>query len=264
LNKKKGMNADIQWLCNELISALIQGGAQGALIIGLIWACLKLFPRANAATRHGAWFATLVIAAGIPAVIFIQSAIERYRPTFESTGVVDRSEVVALEIPSEIVVSDVPIVNHWAPELTAPMAETSPDTTSPALDSQTQEGLSWRLSVPSKVSLALVAGWLVLSSIRLGVLAAQLVILRRIKRSAQPGGETLAESFAAVVASMRISRRPRLLTSERAIAPMVVGYFRPAMLLPKFIAERCSGVQLEHLFRHELAHLARALQRRST
>jgi hypothetical protein len=89
------------------------------------------------------------------------------------------------------------------------------------------------------------------------VLTAQLVALRAIKKSAMPAPEVLDEAFTCVVASMGITRQPRLLISEKAIAPMVVGFFRPAMLLPKFISERCSPAQMEHLFRHELAHLAR-------
>src|SRR5205085_9626861 len=44
---------------------------------------------------------------------------------------------------------------------------------------------------------------------------------------------------------------------EETTAPMVVGYLRPAMLLPRAIAARATSSQLEHLFRHELAHLAR-------
>jgi beta-lactamase regulating signal transducer with metallopeptidase domain len=252
LNKKKGMNADIQWLCNELISALIQGGAQGALIIGLMWGCLKIFPRANAATRHGAWFATLIIAAAIPAVIFTQSAIERYRSTLEATA----PNRATAATPVDIVVREESIVNIGEPAFGA-LTNTSSQETLPSLDSQSSEGFSWRFSIPSKVSSALVAGWLLLSSIRIGVLAAQLVVLRRIKRSAQPASEALAEPFAEAVTNMRISRRPTLLISDRAVAPMVVGYLKPAMLLPKFIADRCSGIQLEPLFRHELAHLAR-------
>src|SRR5690349_17772091 len=64
------MNANVQWACNELISALIEGGAQGALITGLIWGLLKVFPRVNAATRHAAWFATLLIVALLPVIHF--------------------------------------------------------------------------------------------------------------------------------------------------------------------------------------------------
>src|SRR5262245_4535554 len=65
------MNPNVQWTCNELISALVECGAQGAVVTGLIWGALNLCPRANAATRHGAWFATLLVVAFLPAAHFV-------------------------------------------------------------------------------------------------------------------------------------------------------------------------------------------------
>ena len=76
MNKKKGMKLDVQSLCNEMISALVTGGAQGGLIVGIVWLALKFLPRTNAATRHGVWFVTLSVTALLPAVLFIAPFLE--------------------------------------------------------------------------------------------------------------------------------------------------------------------------------------------
>ena len=255
MNKKKRMNADVQWTCNELISALIEGGAQGGLIIGLIWACLKLCPRANAATRHGAWFATLLVAALVPLIIFAQSLATRF--PFNQKAPASLETTFSLPPTSiEPNLDEVTIPDALAVEPPVPLVEATPEI-SPITPEPTASGFQWAIKVPGKISVVLVACWLALASIRLGVLAAQLVALRRIKKLALPAPEILTEPFHCIVTAMGISRKPRLLISDKAIAPMVVGFLRPAMLLPKLVTERCTPAQLEHLFRHELAHLAR-------
>jgi beta-lactamase regulating signal transducer with metallopeptidase domain len=241
LNKKKGMKLDLPSLCNELISALITGGAQGALIIGLVWLALKFTPRANAATRHGAWFATLLVVTLLPSVLFVRAiwpepstpaptqAVEFTAPQ-ALPGVEPIEEIAApVELPFEptISIAEQPVERNWA------------------------------LSLPRNVSLAIIGIWICLATIRLAGLTAQLWTLRRVKSRASEAPELLSEPFAEIISGMGMSRKPRLLISEEAPAPMVVGFLRPAMLLPKFVLDRSNGRQLEHLFRHELAHLAR-------
>lgn len=249
------MNADLQWTCNELISALVEGGAQGVLIIGLVWVCLKLTRRANAATRHAAWFATLLIVAMLPTFLFAQSLVAKYWPAGSSLPTVQEVPPSS-EPPPDVFVADETsfeppsLAIEPQPEFVGEQAVIEPlPTRAP--------NFNWAITAPAKVSFGLIACWFVLTSIRLGVLAAQLVSLRRIKNAAIPAPEDLNNAFHESVVTMRIARRPRLLISDATIAPMVVGFFRPAMLLPKFLAERSSAIQLEHLFRHELAHLAR-------
>lgn len=243
MNKKKGMKLDLPSLCNELISALVTGGAQGALIIALVWVALRLMPRANAATRHGAWLATLLVVAMLPVVSFVRSIwpesstpvgaeaaeSETAPPTPDFELIESVEEPATVELPFE------PIIE--APE--------------------TPTETSWAFSLPKNVSLAIVGGWVCLATIRLAGLMAQLWTLRRVKSRAFSAPEILANAFDEIVSGMGMSRLPRLLVSEESPVPMVVGFLRPAMLLPKFVLDRSNTRQLEHLFRHELAHLAR-------
>ena len=61
----------VELFSNRLLSALFNGGYQGLLLTAMIWAGLKLFPRANAATRHAVWFITLLIVAAMPVIHFL-------------------------------------------------------------------------------------------------------------------------------------------------------------------------------------------------
>src|SRR5688572_23024537 len=89
------MKLDLPSLCNELISALVTGGAQGALIIGLVWLALKCTPHANAATRHGAWLTTLLVVALLPGVLFVRS-IWPQRSTAVAAGAIEFTAPQAL------------------------------------------------------------------------------------------------------------------------------------------------------------------------
>jgi beta-lactamase regulating signal transducer with metallopeptidase domain len=247
------MNLDVQWTCEELISALIEGGAQGALITGLIWGLLKLCPRVNAATRHGAWFATLLIVAFLPAAHFMEAVSGKLKDSaaaFEPT--ISAPPLATPEVPLEEAIVSVKPLDE--PAIAQVEMDPAP---APLAPTDAAPEFKWTIPFPKKLSLILVGCWLLLLIIRLGGLASQLVLLRSIKRRAEIAPEVLAGSFADIVASMRLSRRPQVLISDDATAPMVVGFFHPAMLLPKFVATKSNAIQLEHLFRHELAHLAR-------
>jgi len=102
------------------------------------------------------------------------------------------------------------------------------------------------------ISVALVAAWLFLAALRLMFLARQIHVLRRIKHRGQ-APETL-NAFQRVRAEVRTRRQPRLLFSDKISAPMVVGFFRPAVVLPETLRGEAN---VADLFRHELAHVAR-------
>jgi beta-lactamase regulating signal transducer with metallopeptidase domain len=269
------MNADIQWACNELIGALIEGGAQGALITGLIWGVLKLCPHANAATRHAAWFATLLVVALLPVAHFGRAVAEKLSSKEPRTNVAGSSlsQVPAARVERRALPITADSVGEFtvdAPALRAPEelpvetaidpVELSPQSSLEiAVDSQANPTPAprWTLPISPRFALTVAICWVILAAIRLGGIAGQLATLRKMKFRAIPARHAFVYAFARVVANMRISRRPRLLISDHAPAPMAVGFFEPAMLLPQSIAERSTSGQLEHLFRHELAHLAR-------
>lgn len=91
--------------------------------------------------------------------------------------------------------------------------------------------------------------------------AAYLLARRRLLRGAQPGTEEERAQLAALAAELGLRRTPRLLKTEEADAPLVVGLGRLVLLLPgrPLPADEREVVllhELTHLRRHDLAHKA--------
>ncbi len=99
----------------------------------------------------------------------------------------------------------------------------------------------WAVGV-SLLSLRMFLGWLGLGFLR-----------RRARRV----GEEWAERAAALAARMRVTRPVALLESARLHAPALVGWLRPAILLPSAALFGLTPEQLEAVLAHELAHLRR-------
>ncbi|MBN2580146.1 MAG: M56 family metallopeptidase [Pirellulales bacterium] len=82
--------------------------------------------------------------------------------------------------------------------------------------------------------------------------------VRRLRRSGvTPVGAGLALCARSLVARMKISRPVRVLQSALVEVPVVVGWLRPAILLPASLLSGLSIEQLEAILAHELAHVRR-------
>ena len=77
---------------------------------------------------------------------------------------------------------------------------------------------------------------------------------RRARRWSRPAGEDAARLYESVRLEMGLGKAPPLAVSAQADSPMVLGLFRPRLLLPEGdFAPR----QLAFIFRHELTHYLR-------
>jgi beta-lactamase regulating signal transducer with metallopeptidase domain len=83
-------------------------------------------------------------------------------------------------------------------------------------------------------------------------------LVQRMDRSARPlvDGE-MTVRLARLLRRMRVSRPVRLLESTMVEVPTVVGWLRPAILLPAATMAGLSPQQLEAILAHELAHVRR-------
>jgi beta-lactamase regulating signal transducer with metallopeptidase domain len=83
-------------------------------------------------------------------------------------------------------------------------------------------------------------------------------LVQRMDRSARPllDGE-VAAGLARLVRRMQVSRPVRLLESTMVEVPTVVGWLRPAILLPAATLAGLTVQQLEAILAHELAHVRR-------
>ena len=113
------------------------------------------------------------------------------------------------------------------------------------------------------MSLAAIAPWLPPFWIA-GVLvfylryAAGFVALARLKRRGTCfPSDIWQQRLAALSAQLRVSRPVLLLESSLAEAPMVLGHFRPLILMPVGLFTGLPGTQIEAILLHELAHIRR-------
>jgi uncharacterized protein (TIGR03435 family) len=115
---------------------------------------------------------------------------------------------------------------------------------------------------PRVAWLALVQLWalpvwsagVVLFSLRLALAWWQAARLRRSGGSPDPEAAALVAKLAQRIG---VRRRVRLLVSSVAAGPAVVGWLRPAVLLPPAAAMGLTPQQLEAVLAHELAHVRR-------
>ncbi len=118
------------------------------------------------------------------------------------------------------------------------------------------------ISAPPGEWLALVRQWIVplwtlgvaLFAIRLGLAWRHVT---RLRRSAEAAEGALWETASALARRMTVARPVRVLVSTLADAPSVVGWLRPAILIPAAALAGLNAAQLEAVLAHELAHIRR-------
>ena len=203
--------------------ALVHFVWQGALAGGL-FALLDLALRGGSPRlRYALAAATLAGMAAMPPLTFLATRTGEMTPT---------------------VVAGVPRVDEPRPpgHESAPRAEVTDDAVRRRIAG----------ALPAVVVLWAV-GVLVLSIRYLGGFR----MVRRLDGSARPTASDAVERLARLARRMRITRPVRLLESTLVEVPTVVGWLRPAILLPVAAMGGLGAEQLEALLAHELAHIRR-------
>lgn len=112
--------------------------------------------------------------------------------------------------------------------------------------------------VPSQWAMYLFAGWAVLAGMALTRVGVGLWHLRRIHRNSLPIPAGVLDGVApSELQPLALPRGASLRISDRVRVPTAIGFFRPAVLLPKWALEELSPEELRAVLRHELAHLRR-------
>ena len=91
-------------------------------------------------------------------------------------------------------------------------------------------------------------------SLRLAWLGAR---IRSLRRASKPAGGPILSGATALARRMGMNRTLRVLVSAIPDGPSVIGWFRPAILLPAATLLNLTPDQLEAILAHELAHLRR-------
>jgi bla regulator protein blaR1 len=89
-------------------------------------------------------------------------------------------------------------------------------------------------------------------------LIADLVQLRQIRRQqVLPADAVWEKHLEKLSAQLRIPRKVQLLISSRLQVPVMIGFFKPVILLPVLLFNNLTAEQLEAILLHELAHVKR-------
>ena len=231
------MNA---WLSHTLVQCLgwtlVNFLWQGAVIAGLLAACLRCLRRASANLRYLASCAAMLLIALTPVMTFYllteQGPVATREPVTKTFSVTYKdARIVPLT-------ANVPLKT---PVVEKPIAE------KPGLSERLEKFLPW-----------LVAGWcagVLAFSCRLLAGWLQIKRLERTASVALPRG--WPERLAQLARRAGVSRPLRLLQSLRVEVPTVIGWLRPVILLPAACLAGLTPAQLEAILAHELAHIRR-------
>ena len=100
--------------------------------------------------------------------------------------------------------------------------------------------------------------WLVGTPVTFILLLTGVVGSRRLRNASRPFDDShVAELVARLTASLRITRRVAVAICDRIAAPVLIGIFRPVILLPPAALTGWSPDELEMVLLHELAHVRR-------
>jgi len=116
----------------------------------------------------------------------------------------------------------------------------------------------WVLTLPESWALYVLGVWTIVSAVALARLAFGLWQLDRLRRNSTVlAAEYLDPFLAESLEEFRKIRRVELRLSERVNVPTVIGFFRPAIVLPKWALDELSAREIHAVLLHELAHLRR-------
>ena len=196
-----------------------------AAVVAILLACLlALLPNRAPQLRHAASLSALILVSLLPILTFQHLAAE-IRPVTQAA-------------PAQI---------QYFATSTVLAAQPSPTTFPAHLAQLCDEAMPCLLALWSAGVL------LFLARLNLGLLAA-----RRIRSAAtQPAPTSLVHTFQTLTHRLEITRPVQLLTSALVEVPTVIGWLRPAVLLPIGCLTGLSSLQIEAILAHELAHIRR-------
>lgn len=114
------------------------------------------------------------------------------------------------------------------------------------------------ITIPASWAGYIMMAWMALAAAglaRVGIGLWQIRTLRRNSFAIDP--QVLGLQAQSLVEEFRKSRPVSVLVSSRLDVPTAIGFFRPAVILPAWMAEDANAEELNHAILHELAHLRR-------
>ena len=225
--------ANLVQIGSALAQALWSGLWIGVLVAAFVFFYVRTHKGLNAASRHVAWYAALVVIASLPAVSFAFS--------------LSRAQVVTA--PPVVIV-------HVSRPAGMPVVPSDPG-------SSTGSGAALPsapvLSTDLVERIGVIAGILVaaIAFARIAVLFVGLVGLWKVKRASRRVDPSLSPTLARTMARDTDARAVSLRLSDSLDAPAAAGFRSPAILLPSDLVDTIDSGALDQIAMHEYAHLRR-------
>jgi beta-lactamase regulating signal transducer with metallopeptidase domain len=287
------MSAEFYTACERLLSATANGLYQGMLVAVLAGLSLRLLARTNAATRHAVWFGVLLfVTALIPAHLLLSR-----RPHSEIPAVTTRPAFSMMAIalaPSDAgnragsPVADAAFPDPQPDESDAGSIGGTPSSPGAGPQGEWAGGeivskdrpnalaaekawsrfirpilkpLSWNLeraiSLPHSFCLCVVSAWVLLAAVRGAQIAGRIGQVRRVKTTSRAPSQRLQTLFDRLRDSLKTRRNVRLRIASAHRTAVVLGFVHPVILLPAEMDQEANDGEVEHVLRHELAHVDR-------
>lgn len=214
------------------LETVVRACVQGGLALGLVWATCRFLPCLSAGGRSVLWrlaYLKLLVA-------FL------WLPTLDLPLLPPAAPTAWLALPSVVV--------PW---------EVSTSEVVTAGRSPTEGLRTVAVSTPAPT----VAGWLLLfwtTSLcwQGGQAIRQCFAVRRLRRTGSPlDGGSLDVWNVALSRDLKLDRVSRLLSSTATDTPLLIGVFRPCIVLPEALLTTCAPEELRLILAHELAHVRR-------
>lgn len=219
------------------ITVLSWKGAMFALVVGLIIVLMRR--QLSPGWRHGLWLLVLLRFA-LP---------DMGESRLSLTGFF---ETPAMEGAQEVEMVETPVREAALEALSIAEEETASPVINQAVDWQTERVAPW--TTWQKLTL----GWLAGAAIMLGVmLAMHMRLLRRVRADGEAPSPRVQGILREACSLAKAGRMPRLCITNAVRAPALFGVWRPMILLPRDVAEKCDSASLKLILLHEIAHLQR-------
>jgi TonB family protein len=202
----------------SMLERLLMASVQAALLVAVVWLLCRSLPRLAPATQCWLWW---LVALQVLAGLCMDPVQLRWLPAPEASATI--------------------VMSVAEPELPVAVADTVQYAAGSAWSWQATVLVLWMAGL-------VVMGWSMLRDARR--------TLALLRACAECTDAHLLQAVAAAASARGLRRTPRLRISDRIDSPLVLGHFRPALLLPA--NSTLDSEELEMAVAHELEHLRRA------